>query len=85
MGDMADLLNDTYFDEHNFIDACGNYCNPFTNYSKAYYKQHLNWDKLKGPGECPKCSGPTVLRNGKYGKFYGCYNFPDCTGSRYHK
>ena len=27
---------------------------------------------------CPKCSGKLVLRNGKYGKFLGCSNFPRC-------
>ena len=27
---------------------------------------------------CPKCSGKLVLRNGKYGKFLGCSNYPRC-------
>ena len=30
-------------------------------------------------GMCPKCAGALVLRNGKYGKFYGCSNYPKCT------
>ena len=29
-------------------------------------------------GMCPKCVGALVLRNGKYGKFYGCSNYPKC-------
>ncbi|WP_253199432.1 NERD domain-containing protein [Clostridium tagluense] len=29
-------------------------------------------------GICPKCGGLLVLRNGKYGKFKGCRNFPKC-------
>jgi hypothetical protein len=29
-------------------------------------------------GICPKCGGNLVLRNGKYGKFYGCSNYPKC-------
>ncbi|MBQ9469391.1 MAG: topoisomerase DNA-binding C4 zinc finger domain-containing protein [Bacteroidales bacterium] len=29
-------------------------------------------------GRCPRCSGGLVLRNGRYGKFYGCSNFPRC-------
>ena len=29
-------------------------------------------------GMCPKCGGTLVLRNGKYGKFYGCSNYPKC-------
>lgn len=29
-------------------------------------------------GYCPRCGGKLVLRNGKYGKFYGCLNYPRC-------
>lgn len=27
---------------------------------------------------CPRCGGKLVLRNGKYGQFKGCSNFPKC-------
>lgn len=27
---------------------------------------------------CPKCGGTLILRKGKYGKFYGCSNYPEC-------
>lgn len=29
-------------------------------------------------GVCPKCGGRLKLRNGKYGSFYGCSNYPKC-------
>ena len=29
-------------------------------------------------GRCPRCGGELVLRNGKYGSFYGCSNYPMC-------
>lgn len=29
-------------------------------------------------GICPRCGGKLVLRNGKYGKFWGCSNYPKC-------
>lgn len=29
-------------------------------------------------GICPKCGGNLTLRQGKYGKFYGCSNYPRC-------
>ncbi len=29
-------------------------------------------------GICPKCGGLLVIRNGRYGKFKGCTNFPEC-------
>ncbi len=31
---------------------------------------------------CPKCGAPMVVRNGRYGKFYGCTRFPQCRGSK---
>ncbi len=29
-------------------------------------------------GKCPKCGSPLVVKNGKYGKFIGCSNYPKC-------
>lgn len=29
-------------------------------------------------GICPRCGGKLVLRNGKYGSFWGCSNYPKC-------
>ncbi|MBO4572509.1 MAG: NERD domain-containing protein [Clostridia bacterium] len=29
-------------------------------------------------GICPRCGGDLVLRNGKYGTFWGCSNYPKC-------
>lgn len=29
-------------------------------------------------GRCPKCGGSLILRNGTYGRFYGCSNYPKC-------
>ena len=29
-------------------------------------------------GKCPRCGGALKLRNGKYGAFYGCSNYPKC-------
>ncbi|MBO7366098.1 MAG: NERD domain-containing protein [Bacteroidales bacterium] len=29
-------------------------------------------------GICPRCGGKIVPREGKYGRFYGCSNYPDC-------
>ncbi len=33
--------------------------------------------KTKG-GVCPKCGGELIMREGKYGSFIGCSNFPKC-------
>lgn len=29
-------------------------------------------------GHCPRCGAPLLLKNGRYGKFYGCSNYPKC-------
>lgn len=53
------------------------------------YKNELSLEKMNDNKEieqsiekvsdnCPKCGGKLVERNGKFGKFYGCSNFPKC-------
>lgn len=32
--------------------------------------------------KCPDCDGNLIIRNGKYGEFYGCSNFPRCKYTR---
>lgn len=34
---------------------------------------------------CPYCGGQLVKRNGRYGNFYGCSNYPKCTYTRDRK
>ena len=68
MGDMADL------ELMNCMDNFGD----FTFFCYPPFPIKLD----RGPGECPKCKSETILRNGKFGDFYGCTKFPDCKGSR---
>jgi ssDNA-binding Zn-finger/Zn-ribbon topoisomerase 1 len=30
---------------------------------------------------CPECGSPMQLRNSKFGPFYGCTRYPDCTAA----
>lgn len=32
--------------------------------------------------KCPKCGGTLLVKNGKYGEFLGCNNFPKCKFSK---
>ena len=34
---------------------------------------------LVASGTCPRCKGQLVLRKGRYGEFWGCCNYPQCT------
>ena len=31
--------------------------------------------------QCPECRNIMYLRNGKFGKFWGCSKYPKCTGT----
>jgi DNA topoisomerase-1 len=33
------------------------------------------------PPPCPHCGGPMVLRDGRFGRFFGCSRWPDCRGT----
>ena len=54
--------------------------------SKEKRKEHVqnirqNVDKNKRAvmqGICPKCGGKLVYKKGKYGRFQGCSNYPNC-------
>ena len=35
-------------------------------------------DAAVASGKCPMCGSQLVLRNGKYGQFWGCSNYPRC-------
>lgn len=70
MGDMADDLIDQVLDPE------------FDYFRDGDVEGDIPF-RAEGPGDCPKCGGPTQLRTGKHGKFYGCCDFPKCRGSRY--
>ncbi|MCH3916090.1 MAG: NERD domain-containing protein [Spirochaetia bacterium] len=36
----------------------------------------------EAPLVCPRCGGTLVERNGRFGKFYGCSNYPTCRYTR---
>lgn len=60
------------------------YCIPKENFDALTSLQALiDSDKLiNADGTrvrlCPQCRVPLVLRNGSYGRFWGCLNYPDC-------
>ncbi len=51
--------------------------------SKISNKEHVRiikqTQKELEKGICPRCGGKLVEREGKYGKFLGCSNYPKCT------
>lgn len=52
-------------------------------YAKKQHIYKVRHNELKrdiaiANGYCPQCGGTLTLRQGKYGKFYGCSNYPRC-------
>lgn len=43
-----------------------------------YAKKVKNNKTINENNCCPKCGGRLILREGKYGKFIGCSNYPKC-------
>ena len=49
-----------------------------TEHLENVYRSKERRDIAVSNGKCPLCGGNLVLRNGKYGQFYGCSNYPKC-------
>lgn len=32
--------------------------------------------------KCPECGGEMISRSGKFGRFWGCSDYPNCRGTR---
>jgi hypothetical protein len=45
---------------------------------EGIHKNLLDKDNKVNANICPKCGGALVMRNGKYGQFRGCSNYPAC-------
>ena len=53
------------------------------NASEQTKKQHMEAVQARTTGNiCPFCGGTLVEREGKFGKFYGCSNYPKCKFTR---
>lgn len=77
--------NDEMFFE-NELDVLVDKLLSFNITSKEARKEHVKQIKTKltekrnmiSENRCPKCGGMLVEKNGKYGRFIGCNNFPKC-------
>jgi hypothetical protein len=57
---------------------------PWTFKRQKYNDRRLTAKESKTVEKCPAeaCVGSLVKRNGKFGVFYGCSNYPNCTYTR---
>lgn len=45
--------------------------------SNIRFAERQTLNKIES-GVCPRCGGTLIKRNGKFGSFYGCSNYPSC-------
>ncbi len=57
---------------------CGNHATIYNKEGIPTCSKHSK-DKLSAP-KCPECKMPMSLREGRYGKFWGCTAYPMCDG-----
>lgn len=53
-------------------------CFGLIKYIKLAELNNNDYFDSKEKEKCPICGGDLIERNGKYGKFFGCSNFPKC-------
>lgn len=61
-----------------------------TNYPRCRYTLDIEWSGVSRGSSwikdvtptCPNCGARMTLKNGRFGKFYGCPNYPSCRGTR---
>lgn len=70
--DQMKLISDK-INQHNIIGRKEN-----RNHAKNIKKQVSERKKKENLKICPKCENTLIIKKGKYGKFYGCQNFPKC-------
>ena len=61
-----------------FLITIKNNISPFVEEIKNAYGEQIK----KAQYTCPECGGRLILKNGKYGKFFGCSNYSK-TGCKY--
>ena len=73
----------TFLAEHYLIETDGahralNDCRMNQKVYECLKKEMADKAELLDAPICPKCGKDLVLRNGKFGSFYGCGGFPNC-------
>ena len=64
--------------KENYIDTLTKFYNEFEPSVQEAFKLMPKKVAEKTGEDCPKCSSPLVIRNGRYGEFVACSNYPKC-------
>jgi len=70
------------FRDDSLITGYGRFCVYCKGISYRLKNYKSITDETKKDKTCPKCGSKMLIRNGRYGKFYGCSKYPYCKGTR---
>jgi DNA topoisomerase-1 len=78
--DLETELDDVATGERDWVEVVRHFYDPFSSQLK---KAEDEMPEVKAEPEmldrlCPECGNPLLIRHGRFGKFIGCSNFPDC-------
>ena len=62
----------------NYIDTLTNFYNEFEPSVEEAFKNMPKKEAEKTGEDCPNCGSALVIRNGRYGEFTACSNYPKC-------
>ena len=76
---MEDKLDQIAQNEANWIVVLRDFWEPFKKSLDEKYQavKKISQD-VETDRRCPLCNGKVVIKNGRYGRFYACQNFPKC-------
>ncbi len=82
--EMEEELDRIARGEENRVEVLKKFYGPFEKAVEAagatMQRQHIEPEKI---GEkCPECGGDLVIKEGRYGRFIGCSNYPTCRYTR---
>ena len=64
--------------KENWVETLRNFYNDFEPALKEAFDKLPKKEAVKTGEDCPNCGSPLVIRNGKYGEFTACSNYPAC-------
>jgi len=81
--EMEEHLDEIEFNKRKWRDVIRQFYIDFDNQLKnAYVSKSLKEEAEVSDIVCEKCGGQMVYRNGKFGRFLACQNFPGCKNTR---
>jgi DNA topoisomerase I len=78
--DMEQRLDDIEEKHADWVEMLHQFYGPFKHSLQSAYEAlgHARAETHPAPHRCPQCSGGTVYRFGRKGRFLSCANYPEC-------